>query len=335
MTPMSIQRASLPVRISFGIMLALLLLIGGLHLATLVLTALFGYLSIRGLGRLTGGRKWMAVTLYIVLISLVFLALVFFSKQAYVTLPKLADTTIPAVVNFAEGKGIDLPFTDYPSLKRLALDAVREKFSNIGFYVRGAVVEIAYFVIGLVLPISLYLNSRFQMAGDPHEVQGSLYSLVSHELSSRFRTFYGSFATVIGAQIAISAINTIVTSVFLIWNDYPYATVIIFLTFLCGLLPIVGNLMSNTLIIGVGFTLSPQVALWALVFLVVIHKLEYFLNSKIIGDRIKNPMWLTLIGLILGERLMGIPGMIFAPVVLHYLKVESSRALVTAETKAT
>ena len=59
--------------------------------------------------------------------------------------------------------------------------------------------------------------------------------------------------------------------------------------------------------------------------LIVLHKLEYFLNSKIIGGRIKNPMWLTLLGLILGERLMGIPGMILAPVVLHYIKVEASK----------
>ena len=65
--------------------------------------------------------------------------------------------------------------------------------------------------------------------------------------------------------------------------------------------------------------------LFALIFLVVIHKLEYFLNSKIIGDRIKNPMWLTLIGLVIGEKLMGVPGMILAPVVLHYIKVEASR----------
>jgi predicted PurR-regulated permease PerM len=97
------------------------------------------------------------------------------------------------------------------------------------------------------------------------------------------------------------------------------------LTFLCGLLPIIGNIMSNTLIVGVGFTVSPNVALFALIFLVVIHKLEYFLNSKIIGDRIKNPMWLTLVGLVIGEKLMGIPGMILAPVVLHYIKVEASR----------
>jgi predicted PurR-regulated permease PerM len=101
--------------------------------------------------------------------------------------------------------------------------------------------------------------------------------------------------------------------------------VITVLTFACGLLPIVGNLISNTLILSVAFTISPRDALIALIFLVVIHKLEYFLNSKIIGDRIRNPMWLTLLALILGEKLMGIPGIILAPVVLHYVKTEVSR----------
>jgi predicted PurR-regulated permease PerM len=135
---------------------------------------------------------------------------------------------------------------------------------------------------------------------------------------------------VIGAQIAISTINTGLTAVFLVWAGYKFVAVLIVLTFLCGLLPIIGNLISNTLIVGVGFTISPRTALIALIFLVVIHKLEYFLNSKIIGDRIKNPMWLMLIGLVLGEKLMGIPGMILAPVVLHYIKVEASRNKVAA-----
>ena len=137
-----------------------------------------------------------------------------------------------------------------------------------------------------------------------------------------------------GAQLIISGINTVLTSIFIFAVQLPYAPLVIGVTFLCGLLPVIGNLISNTVIVGIAFTVSPQMALAALVFLVVIHKLEYFLNSKIIGDRIKNPVWLTLLGLIIGERLMGIPGMILAPVILNYIKVEMSRmAVVTVETK--
>jgi hypothetical protein len=55
------------------------------------------------------------------------------------------------------------------------------------------------------------------------------------------------------------------------------------------------------------------------------HYSVSFLNSQIIGDRIKNLVWLTLIGLLVSEPLMDIEGIILAPVLLHYLKVEASQ----------
>ena len=72
----------------------------------------------------------------------------------------------------------------------------------------------------------------------------------------------------------------------------------------------------------------------ALVFLIVVHKLEYFLNSKIIGQWIRNPVWLTLIGLVIGERLMGIPGLVLAPVVLNYIRVEMLKVEMPPRAKA-
>src|SRR5205823_13226497 len=111
-------------------------------------------------------------------------------------------------------------------------------------------------------------------------------------------------------------------AIFLFAVGLPHAPLLIAVTFLCGLVPIVGNLISNTIIVFVALTVSFKLAIGALVFLVAIHKLEYLLNSKIIGDRIRNPVWLTLIALIIGERLMGVPGLILAPVVLNYLRVE-------------
>ena len=310
-------------RISYVIMALLLVMIGGLHLATLVLTGLFGYFALNFLS--FGRSKALGIVIYSVGVFAIGYGLFFFSKQAYKTVPEIAETTIPAVVNFAERKGIELPFTDYASARTLAVQEVKDRMANLGRYAREATLQLAMLIIGLVVAVSLFINAKWETEGDPDVMKGSLYSTVVRELAQRFETFYGSFSRVIGAQIIISAINTGLTSVFLIWNGFPYTTVIVVLTFLCGLLPIIGNILSNTLIVGVAFTISPNMALIALIFLVVIHKLEYFLNSKIIGDRIKNPMWLTLIGLILGEKLMGIPGMILAPVVLHYIKVEASR----------
>ena len=319
-----------PTRISYVIMAVLLVLIGWLHLGTLVLTALFGFFA---LGVFSFGRsKFLGLGLYVVVVVLIGWGLFYFSRQAYLTLPKIAETTIPAVAEFAERQHIELPFTDYASLKALAVAEVKEDVAGAGRHARSAAFQLVQLMIGLVVAASLFLSATWGSENEPGTSRDSLYATMVRELSLRFQTFFRSFAKVIGAQIIVSAINTVLTGAFLLWNGYPYVAVITTLTFLCGLLPIVGNIISNTLIVFVAFTISPRMALVALIFLMVIHKLEYFLNSKIVGDRIRNPMWLTLIGLVLGEKLMGVPGMILAPVVLHYIKVEASQNKVATST---
>jgi predicted PurR-regulated permease PerM len=312
------------VRISYVIMAVLLVLLGALHLGPLLLTALFGFFALRLLS--FGKSKFLGLVLYLVAIAVIGWGLTHFSRQAYLALPKIVETTIPAVTDFAQKQGIELPFTDYASLKELTLNEVKQDFASLGLHAREAGFAVVQILIGLVVAASLFLSAKWGTENDPGTARDSLYATVVDELSRRFQIFFQSFAKVTGAQIIISAINTVLTCAFLLWAGYSYVAVITATTFLCGVLPIIGNLISNTLIVFVGFTISPHVALFALIFLVVIHKLEYFLNSKIIGDRIKTPMWLTLIGIVLGEKLMGIPGMILAPIVLHYLKVETSQS---------
>ena len=313
-------------------MAVLLVLIGCFHLGTLVLAAFFGFFALQVFS--FGRSRFLGVALYLIAVVLIAWGMVYFLRQAYLALPKIAETTIPAVTDFAEKQGIALPFTDYQSLKELAITEAKQNVAGAGRHVREAGFKIVQLIIGLVVAVSLFLSARWGSENEPGTARDSLYAAVVRELSLRFQTFFHSFTKVIGAQIIISAINAALTTAFLLWNGYPYVMVIAATTFLCGLLPIIGNLISNTLIVFVGFTLSPQMALIALIYLVIIHKLEYFLNSKIIGDRIKNPMWLTLIGLVLGEKLLGVPGMILAPVVLHYLKVEASKNKVAVEKSA-
>lgn len=319
-------RMSTPAKISYAFIGTLLLLVCVLHLSTPFITVLFSFFALTTLR--FRRSKPLAVALFLVLVTVLGYGAYYFTKRAYVALPQIATTTIPVVIEYAEKQGIELPFTDYQSLKEQALQSIKNQVAGIGKYAEKMMMELLAFIVGLVAAVSLFLNSRFQLKPVGHTDRNNLYTATWIEISKRFRTFYSSFSKVMGAQIVISAINTALTALFLIWNQFPFAGVIVVLTFLCGLLPIIGNLISNTLIVGVALSLSPRLALLALIFLVVLHKLEYFLNSKIIGDRIKNPMWLTLLGLILGQKLMGIPGMILAPVILHYIKIEASRGKV-------
>jgi predicted PurR-regulated permease PerM len=228
------------------------------------------------------------------------------------------------MATFAEKNGFELPFTDFESLKSMALEQAREGFAVVGRYAGAASFQFVLVVAGLVVAVSIFLGSGWTANNHSPTAPENFYFDVTRELTLRFKSLYQCFAKVMGAQIVISAINTVLTAAFLGFNHYPYAALLAALVFLCGLLPIVGNIISNTMIVLVGFTISSKTGVYALIFLVVIHKLEYFLNSKIIGRSIDSPMWLTLIGLVVGERLAGIPGMILAPVLLQYIKVEAS-----------
>ena len=101
------------------------------------------------------------------------------------------------------------------------------------------------------------------------------------------------------------------------------------LTFIVGLLPIIGNLISNTAIVIVCLSQGVPVAAASLVFLVVIHKLEYFLNARIIGSHINARAWELLIAMLVMEAAFGIPGLIAAPIFYAYFKEElRAKALV-------
>src|SRR5947208_2920322 len=116
---------SKPARISYLIIALLLALVGLLHLATLALTTLFGYFALRQFS--FGRSKALGVAIYVVAVAAIAYGLFYFSRRAYKTLPEIANITIPAVVNFAEKQGIELPFTDYASLKTVAIGEVTDK----------------------------------------------------------------------------------------------------------------------------------------------------------------------------------------------------------------
>ena len=312
-----------PVRISYLLLAVLLGLAAWLHMGAFLLAAFFGYLVLET--ACIRGRKTLAVLLYLLVIALLGAGLIYFSGLAYRTLPKIAATSIPAMASFAQKNGIDLPFSDFESLKDAALDSAEKGLATLGLFARVASFQFVLLLAGLVVAASVFFNPSWTVSRISHAPSvENLYTATTRELSARVRLLYRSFARVIGAQLIISVINTVLTAIFLLSLGFPYAVLLMVLVLLCGLMPIVGNLMSNAVIVGVAFTISPRMGLIALIFLVAIHKLEYFLNSKIVGQRIDSPMWLTLIGLIVGEKLMGISGMILAPVLLHYIKIESS-----------
>jgi predicted PurR-regulated permease PerM len=102
----------------------------------------------------------------------------------------------------------------------------------------------------------------------------------------------------------------------------PFVKTIIAITFIAGLIPVAGNLISNTVIVIVSLSQSLNVAIGSLVYLIVIHKLDYFLNARIVGLRIRAHAWEILIAMLMMEAVFGVAGVIAAPIYYAYIKSE-------------
>lgn len=151
---------------------------------------------------------------------------------------------------------------------------------------------------------------------------------LARELVGRTSRLATAFRQVVFAQVKISLLNTLFTAIFLLGvlpllgMHLPLAKTLVLITFLAGLLPVVGNVISNTVITIVALSVSFYVAVAALLFLVVIHKLEYFLNARIVGGEIRAHAWELLLAMLVMEAAFGLSGLVAAPVFYAYVKRE-------------
>jgi predicted PurR-regulated permease PerM len=200
-----------------------------------------------------------------------------------------------------------------------AVDLARRHAETLQVAGKGAARAFAHILIGLVLGAIIAL-SRTRPA---HQV-GPLAAA----LALRCQRLAEAFHNIVFAQVKISLINTACTAIFLlvvlpvIGIHVPLAKTLVVLTFVIGLLPVVGNLLSNTAVTIAALSVSLGVGIAALVFLIVIHKLEYFLNARIVGTQIHARAWELLIAMLIMEAAFGLAGVIAAPIYYAYLKSE-------------
>jgi len=185
---------------------------------------------------------------------------------------------------------------------------------------------VAHVIVGLVAGAMVSLTDA-----RPHKIQRPL----ARALVERVARLGDAFRRVVFAQVRISAINAVLTGLFLLVAlplfgvRLPLAKSLVVLTFAVGLLPVVGNLISNTVMVIIAFSVSAYVAIAALAFLIAIHKLEYFLNARIVGAQISARSWELLVAMLLMEAAFGMAGIVAAPIYYAYLKDElTARELV-------
>lgn len=209
--------------------------------------------------------------------------------------------------------------TDAGMLQKFLVDWMRDHVGQVRQLGTTVGVTIGHVAFGALIGAMICLRE----AGRP----GASTALVD-ALETRLSLLAHSFRQVVFAQVKISAINTTMTAVYLIvllpafGIHLPLRKTMIAITFIAGLMPILGNLVSNTLIVIVSLSASFAVAAGSLTFLVLLHKFEYLLNARIIGHQVKASAWELLTAMLVAETAFGVPGLIAAPVLYAYIKAE-------------
>lgn len=200
---------------------------------------------------------------------------------------------------------------------------LREHAGEVQVIGKEAGLTLAHVLIGLVIGAMVAVRATVHVA-HPRPLAAAL--------TERAARLALAFRNIVFAQVRISFINTVFTAIYLaavlplFGVHLPLTKTMIAITFVAGLLPVIGNLISNTVIVVVSLAHSPQMAVASLAFLVLIHKLEYFLNARIVGGQISAKAWELLLAMLVMEAAFGLAGVVAAPIFYAYLKSELKAA---------
>lgn len=200
---------------------------------------------------------------------------------------------------------------------------LREHAGELQLIGKEAGLTLAHLLVGLIIGAMVAVQAT---------VRSEAARPLAAALAERAGRLAEAFRNIVFAQVRISLINTVFTAIYLaavlplFGVALPLVKTMIALTFVAGLLPVIGNLISNTIIVVVSLAHSPQVALASLGFLIVIHKLEYFLNARIVGGQIAARAWELLLAMLVMEAAFGLRGLVAAPIFYAYLKTELKAA---------
>jgi predicted PurR-regulated permease PerM len=274
--------------------------------------------------------RWLAVALIAVivvaLLSLaIFASLLFFQSETsgYALLLKKSAEVIQSWRGLLPAWLVHSLPTDAVGLQSSIVAWLKEHLTMVQTFGKEGTTVLVRIVIGMVIGALVALRQ----ADPPVD-----YRPLALALANRASRLAEAFRLVVFAQIRIAGVNAALTALYLVivlpllGIHLPLIKTMIAVTFIAGLLPVVGNLISNVVVVVVSLSVSPYVALGSLVYLIAIHKLEYFLNARLVGTQIQARAWELLLAMLLMEAVFGIAGLVAAPIYYAYLKDELTAA---------
>lgn len=326
--------------INLGLALILSIIAIIFHLIPALIAGLTTYTLVQGvenmlLTKVNLGKKSKLIST-ILISAVIICVLIFFCMSLFSwaqTVISDPNAVIKSVQDILQKTLMDLP----PSVSKYIPSNVQDiqnslldfakihiaTFQNIG---KGTAHNIITVLLGMI--IGVFVAYSINKDSKPNSINEKDFT---KEFFATMQSFALAFKHVAVAQVLISVFNTTLTSILLlivfpIFDIHvPFVKSLIIGTFLFGLIPILGNIIVNCMVVLAALSVSISAGCGALAFLVAIHKIEYFLNAKIVGGSVNATSYELLIVMVLFESIFGLAGLVIAPILYAFLKSSLKR----------
>lgn len=293
--------------------------------------------------KLYGGRRVPSVlsTYAFIILFIALLSNYIFPKigenfyELYIKMPLIVANSRTFLLDLAQNEKL-INILTLGGLTDLNVDSI---FSRSGDYIQSfssyMISQTASVAIGLFRWIFAFLVSIYVLVyKERFKAFGIKMSLklfgrkVSREAFNLFKTIHKMLGLYIGTKAIDSLIIGGIALVGLYLMDSPFVFLLSFLVFVTNMVPYFGPFVGMTLTASIHLFYSPSLALASLIFLFLLQQFDaWFLDPKLIGNKVGINPFLVILAVTLGGRLFGPVGMILAAPIMSTLKIYMDRFL--------
>lgn len=160
----------------------------------------------------------------------------------------------------------------------------------------------------------LFLLSKDAMIKYCRKFNSSKVSFLYTIYKNLFKKFMNSFGKVMQVQITVALINSIISMIGLYFLGFPEIMSLGIMILFLSLIPVFGTIISLFPLCLIALQIGGiKKIIEVIILIIIIHACEsYVISPKLMSDKSHLPIFMTFFLLLMGEKLMGVWGLILA-----------------------
>lgn len=246
----------------------------------------------------------ISITIITAVIIALYYSLVYMAKD----LMDIAENSQEKILKNIEFLGI----TNIEQIYQKVISFIKQ---NVVIFSNSAIVLFKIF-------IGFILGFLFHFSIIEHNKENTLEAHIINDLKKYGEKIFLSFRNIIEVQVLVSIMNTIIISIlalgfYLSGETLPFWYIIIPMAAIVSLIPVVGNLIINLMLVLGTLQISVVYVLIGVGSFLIAHKLELIIIGRKIKEKINIPFLLVLLSMLIGELLFhSMSGMLLGMVIV-------------------